>query len=217
MIRWKGCAVRYGWADVWQRPALARGLENALTDLYDNPDWMRYMSGLFTDFYIEDYRRAWEISGGQIDLFVVISDLGTQSGPLISLRMFREFVAPYVKKIVGAIHHMGAKALFHSCGDISVFIPDLIAAGVDVLDPSQPVADAMRPESLARYKDSICFHGGIDVQDLLIRGSVEEIASTVKRYFGALGPGYILSPTHFFQPDIPPANIAAVYESIKHT
>ena len=209
----KGCAIRYGFADVWQRPALARGLENALADLYDNPEWMHYLSSLFTDFYIEDYRRAWEVSGGNIDLFMIVSDLGTQNGPLISLRMFRDFVAPYIKRLVDVIHFMGAKAIFHSCGDISIFIPDLIEIGVDVLDPIQPVGRQMQPEALAKYNGSICFHGGMDVQRLLLQGTAEEIKAQAHRYFNVLGSGYILAPTHLFQPDIPPENIIAVYES----
>ena len=209
----KGCAIRYGSADVWQRPALVRGLENALADLYVNPEWMHYLSNLFTEFYIEDYRRAWEISGGQIDLFVVISDLGTQIGPLISLKMFREFVAPYLKRLTDVIHHIGAKVFFHSCGEISMFIPDLIKIGVDVLDPIQPVTNAMQPENLAKYSGSICFHGGIDVQKLLPHGTPEEIKARPRRYFEVLGPGYILAPSHYFQPDIPPENIISVYQS----
>ena len=213
VIAAKGCALRYGSADVWQRPALARGLENALADLYYNPEWMHYTSNIFTEFYLEDYRRAWEISGGQIDLFTIYSDLGTQNGPLISLQMFREFVSPYLKRLVDAIHHMGAQAFFHSCGDISIFIPDLIKLGVDVLDPIQPVTGAMQPEVLAKYNGKICFHGGMDVQRLLPHGTADEIKSQARRYFDALGPGYILAPTHFFQPDIPPENIVAVYES----
>jgi uroporphyrinogen decarboxylase len=211
----KGCAIRYGWADVWQRAALVRGLENALTDLYVNPEWMHYSSNVFTNFYIEDYRRAWEASGGQIDLFVVISDLGTQSGPMMSLKMFREFVAPYVKRLVDEIHRFGAKALFHSCGDIGIFIPDLIGLGVDVLDPIQPVTQAMRPENLIKYKGAICFHGGLDVQTLLLNGTPAEIGGQARKYSTMLGPGYILSPAHFFQPDIPPENIVAVYDAFR--
>ena len=54
--------------------------------------------------------------GGRIDLFLVISDLGSQSGPLISVPMFREFVGPYIKEMVDCIHGLGAKVLYHSCG-----------------------------------------------------------------------------------------------------
>ena len=211
----KGRAVRYGSADIWQRPALVRGLENALTDMYVNPEWMHYLSGVFTEFYLEDYRRAWEISGGQIDLFLVISDLGTQKGPMISLKMFREFVAPYLIRMTDEIHRFGSKVLFHSCGDVGLYIPDLIEIGVDALDPIQPVTGAMQPESLAKYKGALCFHGGVDVQTLLLRGAPEDVRDQARRYFYVLGPGYILGPAHYFQPDIPPENIAAVYNAFK--
>jgi len=211
-IRGKGCAVRYGSADVWQRPTLVRGMQNAMADMYDNPEWMHYMSRLFAEFYKEEYKRAWEESGGIIDLFVIYSDVGSQRGPLISLEMFREFVVPYLSDLVGTIHRLGAKAMFHSCGDISSFIPEIIKIGVDVLDPIQPVTGNMLPENLARYKDSICFHGGLDVQNLLPRASKGEIHAAARRCWKALGPAYVLGPTHFFQPDIPPENIISAYD-----
>jgi uroporphyrinogen decarboxylase len=212
-IREKGCAVRYGFADIWQRPVLVRGMENAMADMLVNPEWIKWMSRRFTDFYLEDFRRAWEASGGRIDLFMVISDLGPQRGPLISLNMFREFIFPYLKEMADLAHNFGVCLLFHSCGDISSFIPDIIRAGVDVLNPLQPVNASMYPESLVKHKGHICFHGGMDVQRLLPVATAAEIHTQARRYFHALGPGYILAPTHLFQPDIPPENILAVYEA----
>ena len=211
----RGCVIRYGFADIWQRPALVRGMENSLLDIYDNPEWMHYLSRIFTDFYIEDYKRAWEFSGGAIDLFLIISDLGTQRGPLVSLDVFRQFIAPYLNELVECIHSFGARVMYHSCGDISIFIPDLIRIGVDVLDPIQPVNDNMQPENLARYKNNICLHGGIDVQSILINSTPNEIMEKVRKNFAVFGNSYIVSPTHLFQPDIPPENIAAVYSAFR--
>lgn len=212
-IRDKGCAVRYGFADVWQRPTLVRGMENAMIDMCENPAWTQWMSRKFTDFYLEDYRRAWEASGGRIDLFVVLSDLGAQRGPLISREMFRTFIFPYLKEMADLAHGFGAGLFFHSCGDISSFLPDIIRAGVDIQNPLQPVGENMQPEALARYKGQICFHGGMDVQGLLPTATAEEIHAQAHRYFDVLGPGYVLAPTHLFQPDIPPENIIAVYQA----
>ena len=212
-IRGKGCAVRYGAGDVFQRPTLVRGLENALVDLYDNPGYIKYMSRLFTDFYLEEYRRAWEESGGKIDMFVIYSDLGSQQGPLISVDMFREFVEPYLREMAELIHSFGAKLLFHSCGDISTFIPEIIRIGVDILDPLQPVNENMAPENLARYRNDICLHGGIDLQQFLVKATEREIKEKAHHYWKLLGPSYIMGPTHFFQPDVPSQNIAALYRS----
>jgi len=207
-------ALLYGFADVWQRPALVRGWEGMFLDMAERPGWAHFLSRKFADFYREDYTRATEATGGRIDLYLLISDLGSQKGPLISPAMFREFVAPYLREMIDCIHGLGGKVLYHSCGRIARFIPDLIGLGVDVLDPVQPVGPEMQPERLkANFGGRVCFHGGIDMQRLLPRGSPAEVASEARRYCETLGRGggYILAPAHLFQPDVPPENILAVY------
>ncbi|MBM4089205.1 MAG: hypothetical protein FJ276_07220 [Planctomycetes bacterium] len=209
-------ALLYGFADIWQRPALVRGWEDMFLDMAERPEWVHFLSRKFTDFYREDYTRAAEITGGRIDLYLVISDLGTQRGPLISTDMFREFVAPYLKEMTDLIHSLGGHALYHSCGTMWRFIPELIACGVDVLDPIQPTCPEMRPVSLKRqFGDRLSFHGGIDMQNLLPKATPAEVAAEVRQYCEVLGQngGYILGPAHLFQPDVPPENVLAVYES----
>jgi uroporphyrinogen decarboxylase len=217
--RYERHALLYGFADVWQRPALVRGWEEFFLDLVERPEWVHFLCRKFTDFYLEDYTRAAELTGGRIDLYLLISDLGSQRGPLISLAMFREFVAPYLKEMIDHIHHLGARVLFHSCGAIGAFIPEMIQLGVDVLDPIQPVGADMQPESLkAEFGSQLCFHGGIDMQGLLPRATVDQVRAEVRRYCEVLGAGggYILGPAHLFQPDVPPENVLAVYQAADH-
>ncbi|MCX7007491.1 MAG: methyltransferase, partial [Kiritimatiellaeota bacterium] len=96
------------------------------------------------------------------------------------------------------------------------FIADLIACGVDVLDPIQPTGPDMEPESLKReFGDRLCFHGGIDMQELLPNGTPAEVTAGAQHYCDILGKngGYILGPAHLFQPDVPPENILAMYQA----
>jgi len=209
-------ALLYGFADVWQRPALVRGWEGMFIDMMERPDWVHFLCRKFVDFYREDYTRAAEITGGRIDLYLVISDLGSQSGPLISAEMFREFVAPYLKEMTDFIHRLSGRVLFHSCGTVWPFIPELIELGVDVLDPIQPTCPEMQPESLKRsFGDRLSYHGGIDMQNLLPSATPAQVAAEVRRYCEVLGKdgGYILGPAHLFQPDVPPQNVLAVYQA----
>jgi uroporphyrinogen decarboxylase len=116
--------------------------------------------------------------------------------------------------MIDCIHHLGGQVLYHSCGAIERFIPDLIALGVDLLDPIQPAGPAMQPENLkAAFGDRLSFHGGIDMQKLLPHSTVAEVQAEVRRYREVLGAGggYILGPSHLFQPDVPPENVFAVY------
>lgn len=216
--RYEHHAQLYGFADVWQRPALVRGWEEFFVDLVERPEWVHFLCRKFTDFYREDYTRAAEISKGRIDLYLLISDLGSQHGPLISLSMFREFVAPYLKEMIDCIHSLRGRVLFHSCGAIGPLIPELVSLGVDVLDPIQPTGPSMQPESLkVAHGSQLCFHGGIDMQQLLPHGTPAAVGAEVRRYCEVLGAGggYIVAPAHLFQPDVPPENILAVYRAVK--
>jgi uroporphyrinogen decarboxylase len=208
-------ALLYGFADVWQRPALVRGWEEFLVDLVARPEWVHFLCRKFTDFYLEDYTRAAEITRGRIDLYLLISDLGSQHGPLISLPMFRRMVAPYLKEMIDHIHGLGGKVLYHSCGLIHPFIPDLIRLGVDVLDPIQPIGPDMQPDALkSSFGNQLTFHGGLDMQHLLTQATPAGVAAEARRYCEIMGRngGYILGPAHLFQPDVPPENILAVYQ-----
>lgn len=213
---WNEHALLYGFADVWQRPALVRGWEGMFLDMLEHPDWVHFLCRTFTDFYKADYIRAAEVTRGRIDLYLLISDLGSQLGPLISLDMFREFVAPYIREMADCIHSLGGKVLYHSCGSIRTFIDELIALGIDCLDPIQPTGPQMAPEQLqAEFGGRISFHGGLDMQRLLTRGTPDQVQAEVRRYRDVLGRqgGYILAPAHLFQPDVPPDNILAVYQA----
>jgi uroporphyrinogen decarboxylase len=210
-------ALLYGFADVWQRPALVRGWEEFFIDMAERPQWAHFLCRKFTDFYLEDYTRAAEITRGRIDLYLLISDLGSQRGPLISLSMFRQFVAPYLKEMIDRIHQLRGRVLYHSCGAIRPFIPELISLGIDVLDPIQPAGPGMQPEILqAEFGNRLCFHGGIDMQHILPTATPAQVRAEARRYCETLGSngGYILAPAHLFQPDVPPENVLAMYQAV---
>ena len=215
--KYEGRAILYGHGDIWQRPSLVRGMANFFEDMALNPEFCHYICNVFTDFYVEEYRRAYKASGGRIDIFLIYSDLGGQRSPFISLEMLREFVVPYIKRIAVAIHELGAYFFYHSCGMIHTFIPDLIEAGVDILDPIQPCTPSMQPEELSReFGKKLSFHGGIDVQSVLINGTPQNVHDEVARYKAAFGSkGYICSSSHLLQADTPVENILALFDEIR--
>lgn len=213
--RHEGYAIAYGNADIFERPALVRGLENMLCDTALNPAWVEYLTKLFLDFFVEDFVRTMEATGGKIDIYFALTDLGTQSGLLQSMDTFRRFIAPSIRALADLVHRHGVKFMFHSCGAVREAIPELIELGVDILNPIQPAAAGMEPEGLKRdFGDRICFHGGIDIQYLLPLESAEEVRREVRHRAGILGRdgGYILAPSHNLQQDISTENILAMYD-----
>ena len=120
------------------------------------------------------------------------------------------------KELVDGIHDAGI--------GVQVWTPDakkhlrkMIEIGVDILNPIQPAAKDMQPEKLKEsFGDRITFHGGIDVQHLLIEKKPQEIVDEVNRVIGILSEngGYIIAPSHNIQANTPIENIIAFYDTV---
>ena len=205
--------IAYGWADFSQRPSNARGMQNFYMDMALRPEFVHYMTNYFTEFYVEDFRRAQKASGNRIDVFLTSTDLGTQKGPMISLQSFREFIKPYLKRLADAAHEQGAALFYHTCGMIVPFIEEIIEIGVDILDPIQPCSPLMEPEALHKsFGGRICFHGGISIQEVLPTGTPEDVRREVIRYENAFNHrGYIVSSSHYLQMDASVDNMFALF------
>jgi uroporphyrinogen decarboxylase len=110
---------------------------------------------------------------------------------------------------------LSSKLLLHTCGDVELLVPRFIELGVDILDPIQP--ESMNPlEIKEKYGQQITLRGGISVQNVISRGSVDEVITETQRIIEALKPGggYIFSPGHpVLQDDIPVENIIKMYET----
>jgi len=154
-----------------------------------------------------------------IDLTTSGDDFGMQTGPLISPRTFQELVAPYFTERIQRTKELGQCHYWHhSCGSVFALLDQLIACGVELLNPIQTSAAHMDPQGL---KDSfgkrLVFWGGVDVQQFLPRATPEQVRQRVQELVHILGRqgGYVIAPAHEMQADIPPENIAAWVESMR--
>jgi uroporphyrinogen decarboxylase len=218
--RYQDYAVVYEGADLFTRPCILRNMENVMLDMIERPEMVHYLIGKFADFYCEDISRALEATGRGFDIYCEWSDFGTQRGLLISIPLFRTFIAPYLKRMIDLCHSAGVKFMLHSCGAIRELIPDLIALGVDILDPIQVAATGMNPAELKRdFGGKIAFHGGVCTQQTLPFGTPEDVRVAVLDRIATLGAGggYILASSHDISADTPPENIVAMYDPMLRT
>jgi len=209
------CAVFYGNADFFERPALVRGIERFLIDTIEHPEWVEFLQERFVEFFVEDFHRAMEATGGKIDAFLALTDLGSQERILLSPEARARFIHPPLKVLAEAVHREKVRLLFHSCGAVREVVPELIECGVDILNPLQPAAKGMDPEGLkGEFGGRLAFHGGIDIQYLLPLEDPEAVRREVRRRVEILGEGggYVLSPSHNLQADISLENIMAMYD-----
>jgi uroporphyrinogen decarboxylase len=193
-----------------------RGLEQALIDPLDEPEFTRHLLARLGDFFLAHHRRMFAACEGLIDIAQVTDDYGSQTGPLIGLETFRAFYRPHLKRMIDLCHEFGILVFHHDDGAIRPFLPDLVELGIDILNPVQWTCPGMELEGLKRdFGRRLCFHGGIDNQRILPFGTREEVRAEVRRNIDALaadGTGYILAPCHNIQAVTPLENIVAMYD-----
>jgi len=195
-----------------------RGMEQALEDLVTNPELMDDIMGRMFDVFAGLVRKSLETAGDLVDFIYVAEDLGTQETLLMSPRVFRRSVKPWLAKMIELAHGYGAKAFHHDDGAIRPLIPDLLEIGIDVLNPIQWRCRGMEREGLARdFGTDVVFHGGIDNQHTLPFGSPADVrcqvAENIRLFSG--GKGYVVAPCHNLQANTPTANVVAMYEAIQ--
>ena len=181
--------------------------------MVDEPEAAKRILDRMVEFELEFYRRIFEAGEGKIDILRPHDDYGTQISLLFSVEMWREFFRENTRKLADLAHRYGAFYQQHSCGAVRPLIPELIACGVDVLEPLQKVKGLYPEELWEAFGGKITFHGGIDTQSLLPYGTAEEVKAETLHYMKTLGRegGYILMASQGFEGDVPIENIEVVY------
>lgn len=195
------------------------GMENTFYYLAAEKRKMARFLDRLTEVHLENLSRLLPKIRGWVQILVVGDDLGMQSGPQISRETYRELFLPRHKKIYQYAKRLsGAHIFLHSCGGVYQLIPDLIEAGVEILNPVQTSARYMEPERLKREfgRDLTFWGGGCDTQRVLAQGDPEQVRRDVRRRLEVFMPGggYVWAPIHNIMADVPPENVLAMAEAL---
>ena len=157
--------------------------------------------------------------GDVADIIRMGDDLGTDHGPFMAPKIYRQLIKPRQKILTDYVkQHSQMHTFLHSCGSIYKIIPDLIEAGFEVLNPVQITAADMDPAKLKREfgSDVTFWGGGCDTRHVLNFETPEEVKDHVRRNIEILAPGggFVFNTVHNILPDVPPANIVAMFEAI---
>jgi uroporphyrinogen decarboxylase len=203
-----------------------RGYENWFMDTMIDPDGVE---ALF-DIIVQDKLRYWDaiidwaLETGNEQKITVISecdDLGSQATTIIDPDTLRQMVIPRFKTIFTHVKKRlpHVKTFMHSCGAIREILPDLIDAGLDILNPVQFTAAGMNLKELKRdFGDVLTFWGGgVDTQSTLNNGNPQKVADEVKQIIDILAPGggFVFAPVHNIQEDVPPENFWAMWDTLQ--
>jgi uroporphyrinogen decarboxylase len=192
------------------------GTQNFFLQLFDQPE---LIDGVL-DGLIEYYTKmASNVVKMGVDMVRVGDDVGAQQSMLLAPDQWRELAKPrfdYMFKTLRKINP-DLKIKFHSCGDYSPIIPDIIELGADLSGLMQPTGAQKDLGTIKKkYGNEIALIGGLDVQNLLPRGSVEEVRAGVLHVMKnlAVGGGYVFSPAHYILADVAIQNVWALMEAV---
>jgi uroporphyrinogen decarboxylase len=198
---------------LYERAWTLRGMQNLLMDFYDHPDFVHTLLESIADYNITQIREALKY---EIDAIYFGDDWGQQRGLQMGPRLWHQFIYPVLKRMYAVVHAAGKYVFIHSCGDVDEVFEDLIGIGLNCFNPFQP--EVMEVEAcMERYRGRLTFHGGLSTQRTLPFGTVEDVRMETKRLLnmGARG-GYIFSPAHDIEGDVPLENMLAFIELVQN-
>jgi uroporphyrinogen decarboxylase len=195
------------------------GYDDFMMKMAVDTDFVRAFFDRVLTIQLEVINTYYSALGPSIHLTTSGDDFGTQRGPFVSPRMFERLIAPYfTERITRTKQLANCYYWHHSCGAVAELLPQILACGVDILNPVQTSAAGMDPARLkAGWGDRLVFWGAVDVQQLLPRLAPGEVRQEVRRLIEVLGRdgGYVVAPAHEVQEDVPPENVIAWIEEVR--
>jgi uroporphyrinogen decarboxylase len=148
-------------------------------------------------------------------LHFIGDDIAYKNGLLFSPAFLRRTFIRMLRRCIEPLHEAGIKVIFHSDGNLWQIMDDLLDAGIDGLNPLEPIASMELEPLKKRYGDRLILVGGIDCSQLLPLGTPDDIRREVKRAMqvAAPGGGFFIGSSSEVNPATPLENVLAFYEA----
>jgi uroporphyrinogen decarboxylase len=176
------------------------GTERTLVALLDDPEWIRDIYACELDTSLALLDMVWA-EGYHFDELRWLDDMGFKGRTFFSLDVYRDLSKPFHKRAIEWAHAPGVKTRLHSCGNINLFVPELLEIGLDALNPME-VKAGMDPLQMKRdYGDKLVLHGGINS---LHWSHLDQMEAEMRRVIPVLkqNGGYIFSSDHSVPSDV---------------
>ena len=203
------------WKPLFCQACALFGMEEAMIKMLTEPALFEGVLDQITrhtEVYCEQFLAA---CGDDLPILCLGDDFASQRGLLIDPEDWRRYLKPRYARLFALGKRYGKPVWFHSCGDVTAVLPDLIDIGMDVWETVQLHTLALSAQALKQeYGRELAFFGGVSTQRLPFV-SPDEVAAETRRCIEMLGRdgGYICGPDHHIKPDVPPANTVALFKT----
>ena len=193
--------------------------DNFLALLAAEPERAHDLLERLTERHLKNLEKYLGLVGPYIDIILFGDDLGMQTGPQISPRMYREFFKPRHGRMWQRAKELSdVKVMLHCCGGVRPLLADRIDAGLDCINPVQISCKGMDATELKRDfgRDITFWGGGCDTQWLLAHGTPDAIREHVRHQVDIMSPGggFVFQQVHNVLADVPAENIVAMLDAV---
>lgn len=206
------------WSPFWHDVSDLFGMEKMFIHMYMDPELVAYVFEKIVDYYLAVNTRIFEEAADLIDIFFIGNDFGSNTGPLLDVSLFDQFIVPQLRRLTGLGHQYGLKVMLHCCGGFRELIPSMIDTGLDGLHAIQPSCRGMDIGELKKdFGDRIVFNGCIDSNFVLIQGTPDYVRQETERTIDIMKPGggFIAGASHdYLLEETPVENVQVMYETI---
>jgi uroporphyrinogen decarboxylase len=191
-----------------------RGMENFMMDMIENPEIAVFLLDKACEIRCESARR-YALAG--CDVLRLGDDVSTQLDMMMSPEQYRSLLKPRLAKVIKAAKDAKPDMLifYHGDGNLQKIIPDLIEAGVEILNPIQP--ECMDPAEIKRkYGSRLSFWGTLGTQTTMPFGSPQDVRRECMKRIEDIGHdgGLFLAPSHILEPEVPWENVEAFVAAV---
>ena len=207
--------------NMFEIPQMICRTDNFLMLIASEPDNAHKLLDALVEMHLNNLETYLNAVGEHIDIILFGDDLGMQSGPQISPKMYREFLKPRHSMLWKRAKELSPhiKVMLHCCGGVKPLLNDLIDAGIDTINPVQTSCAGMEPAGLKKdFGDHLCFWGGgCDTQTILPNATPSEVRQHVLERLEILAPGggFVFQQVHNILANVPPENIVAMFDAVK--
>ena len=215
VARYKGrLAIGVHLNDVLSIPFYICGHEELLVAFAEEPELVRKLAKLSADLNIE---MAKEVARRGADFIFTGDDYASADQPFVAPARFREYLYPELKRVMGGFKAAGLPVIKHSDGNILPLLDMILEAGIDCLDPIDPIAGLDIGVMKRTYGDRIALKGNVNCAQTLTFGSEADVVEETKAVMrkAAAGGGLILSSSNSIHSAVKPGNYLAMWNAIR--
>jgi MtaA/CmuA family methyltransferase len=173
-----------------------------MLDFIDDPAFVQ-------DIFSFTVEGAIRFAFAQIEAGADIIGIGDAAASLTGPRIYNEFIWPWEKKLVDAIHGMGGRVRLHICGNTRRILDGMGRLGCDMVDIDYPVPmEQARSQTGPRQT----LTGNLDPVRGLRNSSPEIIAQSLEALRQQAGERWIVAAGCEVVRDTPHENLRAIVE-----